>query len=304
MNPYSGPVKSESAAVCIGMFDGVHRGHQTLIAAGRAVANQHQEPLVVLTFDPHPLYVLNPRIAPPMITTLNQRSRLLKHFGADQVVTKKFTREFSELSSEKFFHDVLIGELRASAVIVGENFTFGHHASGTLDTLQSLGKPLGTRIHGVKLASDHSPISSSRIRALILNGDITSATDLLGHGFSIAGTVVEGDKRGRELGYPTANLQWPMDAVVPADGVYAGFVHHESQRHAAAISVGSNPQFKGASQRVEAFILEGDHWDLYGREVEFEFTDFLRPQQVFDELDAYLTQMKVDVAQAWEVTRS
>lgn len=302
---YSGGMNIESGAVvCIGMFDGVHRGHQALIAVGRAVADRRQEELTVLTFDPHPLYVLNPEIAPPMITSVPQRTKLLKHFGVDHVVVKGFTQAFSELSSDQFFEEMLVGELQATAVIVGENFTFGHRASGTINTLRSLAEKHGLEAHGVGLTGDVEPISSTRIRAMIQGGDVESATELLGHGFSLSGTVVTGDRRGRELGYPTINLQWDDDLVVPSDGVYAGFVLHGGERLAAAISVGSNPQFAGVSRRVEAFILEGTHWDLYGTDVEIEFTHFLRPQLVFPDLDAYLAQMAVDVDRATRVTRS
>lgn len=300
---YSGGMSNQSgAAVCIGMFDGVHRGHQALISVGRAVADRRQEELTALTFDPHPLYILNPEIAPPMITSLPQRTRLLKHFGIDHVVVKAFTQAFSELSSAQFFEEILIGELQATAVIVGENFTFGHRASGTLDTLRSLAQHHGLEVHGVGLTGDVEPISSTRIRALIQGGEVESATELLGHGFSLTGTVVAGDRRGRELGYPTVNLQWDPELILPSDGVYAGFVLHGGERLAAAISVGSNPQFEGASRRVEAYILQGTHWDLYGSHLEIEFTRFLRPQMVFPDLDAYLAQMGVDVDRASRAT--
>lgn len=299
---YSDAMES-GVTVCIGMFDGVHRGHQALIAVGRAVADRRHEKLMVLTFDPHPLYVLKPEIAPPMITSLPQRTELLKRFGVDHVVVRKFTQAFSELSSAQFIEEILVGELTANAVIVGENFTFGHRASGTIDTLRSLAEPHGVEVHGVSLMGGVEPISSSRIRASILGGDVESATQLLGHGFSLSGTVVRGDRRGRELGYPTINLQWDPELIVPSDGVYAGFVLHAGERLAAAISVGSNPQFEGVGRRVEAFILQGTHWDLYGIDVEIEFTQFLRPQLVFPDLDAYLAQMGVDVDRASRATQ-
>ena len=303
MTAYPDLVLSGSPVVCIGMFDGVHRGHQALLATGREMATERKTDLVVLTFDPHPLYVLKPASAPPMITSLQQRTRLLKKFGADHIVVKPFTQEFSELSSEQFFTQVIIDELSAAAVIVGKNFTFGHRASGDVSTLRALGQESGVEVVGMDLAADREPISSSRIRRLILEGDIESATDLLGHDYALAGVVVSGDQRGRELGYPTANLNWPGESLVPADGVYAGFVHYQGQRLASAISVGSNPQFGGESRRIEAFILEGVHWELYGHDVEFEFTQYLRPQQVFDGLDLYLTQMGVDVDRARSATQ-
>ncbi len=292
---------TDNTTVCIGVFDGVHRGHQALINKGRSVADQVGNQLVVVTFDPHPLAVVNPERAPRMITSVSQRIELLKAAGADDIHVLAFTNELSSLSSEQFVTQELVDRLRATSVVVGENFTFGYRAQGNVQTLAELGASYGFSVHVVPLEQDSESISSSRIRRFVEEGNLTDAVRLLGHPFRVAGQVVMGDRRGRDLGYPTANLRWPQSALIPAEGVYAGYVIVDGERHPAAISVGTNPQFAGVNQRVEAFIMEGKHWDLYGQPVEFEFTEFMRSQLVFTQIEDYLGQMKLDVAGAHRI---
>lgn len=300
MNAYSGSVKSARPVACIGVFDGVHRGHQYLISEGRSLADNNSSELIAVTFDPHPLRIVHPSNAPEMIGTLQQRKSLLVESGVDRVHVIHFTTSLSEQSSEQFVQETLVDDLNVGAVVVGENFTFGHRASGTIETLRQLGEKFGFSVTGVGLSGGSVPVSSSRIRSHLSAGQIEEAQLLLGHPYSIAGEIVYGDQRGRQLGYPTANLSCdPTEhLLVPAEGVYAGYVHHGGIKDPAAISVGTNPQFKGVERRIEAFILNGSDVNLYGQEVEFEFTQFLRDQQVFAGLDEYLAQMNLDVEAA------
>lgn len=281
--------------VCLGVFDGVHRGHQALLAFGRQIAHQYSEPLVAVTFDPHPLQIVDPSRAPRMLTTLDQRIALLQQFGADRVEVLEFSTDMSHMDSDEFFHSILQKHLHVRHIVVGENFTFGHRARGNVDTLRTLGLDAGIGVSQVPLTTDSVPISSTRIRAALDQGEIRLASELLGHPFRLSGVVVMGDQRGRDLGYPTANLDWPTFVLIPQDGVYAGFVHTESATFPAAISVGTNPQFEGSSQRIEAYVLDRTDLDLYGHRVEFEFVALVRPQKVFANLDGYLQQMTVDV---------
>lgn len=287
----------QRSVVCIGVFDGVHLGHQYLVSESRSVANRLGAELIAVTFNPHPLRIVHPAAAPQMIGTLEQRKALLLGYGVDQVHVINFTAAVSEQSSEEFVTDTLVGQLNAGGVVVGENFTFGHRASGNVSTLRELGKQFSFEVTELGLSGGSVPVSSSRIRAHIRVGEISQAEALLGHGYRLCGEIVLGDQRGRTLGYPTANLQLDpsQDLLVPAEGVYAGFVHHGGDKDPAAISVGTNPQFQGVEQRIEAYILDRHDVDLYGQQVEFEFSKFLRGQQVFSDLEAYLGQMALDV---------
>jgi riboflavin kinase/FMN adenylyltransferase len=301
MNSHSGVINSSGSTLCIGVFDGVHRGHQALIGRGRDIADQLRNDLIVVTFDPHPLAVVKPEIAPKMITSISQRSTLLMDAGADQVHILNFTPEMSTLTSEQFVAQELSGQLNAAAVVIGENFTFGHRALGNTEILRQLGDAYGFAVTVEPLMHDSESISSTWIRRLIEAGSVSEAGRLLGHSFRLAGKIEEGDKRGRDLGYPTANLRWPESALIPGEGVYAGYVFVDSQPQPAAISVGSNPQFGGVEPRIEAFILDGTDWDLYGHDVEFEFIERMRSQMVFPTIDQYLEQMHLDVTGAHQI---
>ena len=286
----------KGAVVCIGVFDGVHRGHQVLLAQGRALADELGLPLVAVTFDPHPMSVVRPEFAPQTLASLAERRFLLFNAGADDVFVLKFTKEVSGWEPEEFIHRVLADTLRARAVVVGENFRFGHRAAGTVDTLREAGERYGFAVREVKMAADAQPWSSTRVRKAIAEGDIAEATRVLGRNYEITGVVVHGDHRGRDLGFPTANLLWLGNPAIPADGVYAGWLVAGNQRFPAAISVGTNPQFAGVERRVETYVLDRDDLDLYDTEVTVVFVDRLRGQMVFDGLDGLIAQMQQDVA--------
>ncbi|NJQ06466.1 bifunctional riboflavin kinase/FAD synthetase [Streptomyces lonarensis] len=303
------------SVVTIGSYDGVHRGHQLII--GRAVARARElgVPAVVVTFDPHPKEVVRPGTHPPLLTTHAHRARLMGELGVDAVLVLPFTAEFSQLSPDAFVERVLAGSLHARTVVEGPNFRFGHRAAGTVETLRELG---ATHDFDVEVVDFYTPevssptdgsaprepsrYSSSSVRRLVAEGDVTAAADMLGRPHRVEGTVVHGARRGRDLGYPTANLDTVPYSAIPADGVYAGWLTIGTQSLPAAVSVGTNPQFEGTSRTVEAYALDRDDLDLYGDHVAVDFLARLRGQETFPSLDAFIERMAGDVARSRELT--
>ena len=283
---------------CIGVFDGVHKGHQALIGRARGEANRAGLPLVAVTFDPHPEAVIRPGHAPQSLATVEQRVELLGSAGADAVEVLTFDGAMAAETPEEFVQSVLVDRLMAKTVVVGENFLFGAHAAGNVSVLAELGRVHGFDVIAVPLVADNAPWSSSRIRALLADGEIDKANEMLGREYSVDGLVVHGDHRGRELGYPTANLQVVGDPVIPADGVYAGWLESDREQMPAAISVGTNPQFEGRERRIETYVIDRADLELYGCSVRVAFAGRIRGQEVFDTLDEFIAQMAGDVEQA------
>ena len=275
-------------AVVIGIFDGVHQGHQQLLKLAKLYGK-----VVALTFYPHPTSVFAPERTPSQIVSLADRIKLLKENGADEVVVIDFTQEFSLLSAQDFIENILIKQLQATHVIVGENFTFGHKAAGNIQLLQADPR-FGTT--AVRLEENRgTPVSSTRIRNLIIDGDVERATELLTRPHYVTGPVVHGEKRGRTIGYPTANIGLAQHATIPADGVYAGWLTVGDDRWEAAISIGTNPTFPGIRGRqVEAYALDQVDLDLYDQQAKLEFLFRLRDTLKFESLDELLVQMKQD----------
>ena len=296
-------MSSDASVVCIGAFDGVHRGHQLLIARGREQADVLGRPLVAVTFDPHPRTILRPEGAPVSLCTLDRRIQYLLEAGADEVDVIEFEAGFAALTAQEFIDEVIVEGLHAAAVVVGEDFRFGERGSGSVQTLAEAGPERGFTATAVSLfLEDDNKVSSSRIREVVLSGDVLNAARLLGRPYALDGVVVHGDHRGRELGYPTANLQWTGNPAIPADGVYASFLVVEGEFLPAATSIGTNPQFEGVERRVETYVLDRDDLDLYGREVTVEFVEFLRPQETFESLPDFIEQMGRDVSRARALT--
>jgi riboflavin kinase / FMN adenylyltransferase len=294
-----------SLVVVMGVFDGVHRGHQHVLAQAREVADQNSAQLVAMTFDPHPAQVLAPGRAPALLTTIEHRVRLLQFHGADRVEVVHFDEELSHRSPEEFVDDTLTEIGSVVAVVVGENFRFGHRALGDVTTLIELGRTRGFSAQGLALEGDVDLAwSSTRVRSLLLAGQVEAANDILGRPHRVEGVVGHGDKRGRDLGYPTANLQVPAMSAVPADGVYAGHLvvdpYGAAESYPAAISVGTNPQFDGTERRVEAYAI-GQDFNIYDQSVAIDFIARLRGQQVFDSVSGLQAQMAQDVATATEI---
>jgi riboflavin kinase/FMN adenylyltransferase len=288
-----------SKVLAIGIFDGVHFGHQQIISSAR----DHGD-VTVITFDPHPVSVVAPERTPTQIISLKDRIELLKSAGAKSVEVINFTKEFSQLSADQFIEDVLVGRFAAEHVVIGQNFNFGHKAQGTPKFLAQVGPKYGFDVNIVKLAEDRgSAISSTRIRSLIIDGQIERANELLTRNYYLSGPVVHGEKRGREIGYPTANIGLEKLATIPADGVYAGWLTVENQRWPAAISIGTNPTFAGVRGRqVEAYAIDEVGLDLYDKVAKVEFGFRLRDTLKFDGLAPLLDQMKIDCDQARKLT--
>ena len=294
---------SETNVVVIGVFDGVHKGHQQLLNRAKEIADGRS--IVALTFDPHPTTVFAPEKAPTMLTTLADRVELLKIHNADQVAVMKFNEKFAAMSPEDFVSTVLVNQLHASTVIVGKNFTYGHKAAGNVDTLIKAGEAHDFTVDAQELKSDSSVISSSRIRGLVTEGKVEEARELLSRPHRLDGVVVHGEKRGREIGYPTANLGKIEGQTIPADGVYAGWLTVGINFWPAAISIGTNPTFEGERGRqVEAYALDQEGLDLYDKDASIEFGWYLRPTLKFESLDGLLIQMKKDCDRARELTEN
>ena len=290
------PAPIKGGTVVIGNFDGVHVGHQQLLQDAQKFGN----PVVAMTFEPHPTTLFAPDKAPTHLTSLEARINLLLKNGADAVLVIDFDKEFANLSPEDFVNKILINELDAKAVMVGSNFTYGKNAAGKAEDLRKFG--FQVEVHN--LQERNGVISSTRIRNLIFDGDVEFANELLGHRFTLEGTVIHGEKRGREIGYPTANLGLSGNWTIPADGVYAGWLEVENQRWPAAISIGTNPTFEGIrSRQIEAYALDEKDLNLYDQKARIIFGWRLRETIKFDGLEPLLDQMKIDCAQARELTR-
>lgn len=300
------PADLGRTVVTIGMYDGVHRGHQELIGAAVSRARAMRRPCLLLTFDPHPAEVVRPGSHPAILTALDRKAELVAGLGVDAMCVLPFTPEFMRLPPETFTHTVLVEHLHAAQVVVGENFTYGHRAAGTVASLTAEGRRFGFAVEGVALAEDSSDdgdvtISSTYVRACVAAGDMASAARALGRPHRVDGVVVRGDRRGRDLGYPTANVESQPFTAIPADGVYAGHLVTRDartgatrERFPAAVSVGSNPTFQGSRRTVEAYVLDYDG-DLYGEHVGVEFVSRLRPMAAFADVEGLLAAMAKDV---------
>lgn len=287
------------SVVTIGVFDGVHRGHQQLIGAAVAQGRERGLPTVLITFDPHPAEVIRPGSHPARLTSLRRRADLVAELGVDAFLVLPFTIELARMSPAEFAHEVLVERLHAAAVMVGPNFTFGHRAAGNFAVLGELGARFGFAVEGVELttdsARDHVTFSSTYIRACIDAGDIEAAAAALGRPHRVEGVVVHGYRRGRQLGFPTANIASPPYTALPADGVYAGHFVIGSRYLPAALSVGSNPTFSGTVRTVEAYVLDVDE-DFYGYGVGVDLVARLRGQERYDDMDSLVAAIKNDVA--------
>ncbi|MBI0300887.1 bifunctional riboflavin kinase/FAD synthetase [Streptomyces sp. PRKS01-29] len=294
------------SVVTIGSYDGVHRGHQLII--GRAVARARElgVPAVVVTFDPHPSEVVRPGSHPPVLATHQRRAELMAGLGVDAVLILPFTAEFSRLTPADFVVKVLVDKLHARVVVEGPNFRFGHKAAGNVAFLRELGTTYDYEVEVIDLyergeAGGGEPFSSTLVRRLVAEGDVAGAMEVLGRPHRVEGVVVRGAQRGRELGFPTANLETPPHTAIPADGVYAGWLTARGEAMPAAISVGTNPQFDGTERTVEAYAIDRVGLDLYGLHVEVDFLAYLRGQEKFDSIEALLERMAADVKRAREL---
>ncbi|MEQ3555009.1 bifunctional riboflavin kinase/FAD synthetase [Pseudonocardia nematodicida] len=294
--------------VTIGVFDGVHRGHRMLIDRAVRRARERGLPAVVVTFDPHPAELIRPGTHPARLSTLDRRAELIADAGADVFCVIPFTEQLSTMEPAGFAHEILVDRLHAAEVVVGSNFTFGHRAAGDVTVLAELGRRFGFTTEALDLMSDDGAdgslgsvtFSSTYIRSCIDAGAVRDAAHALGRWHRVDGVIVHGHKRGRDLGFPTANVACPPYTAIPADGVYAGWFGIGDRRLKAAISVGTNPTFAGRVRTVEAYVLDVDE-DFYGHEVRVEFVARLRGQEHYDGVEPLIAQMHRDVDRTREI---
>lgn len=297
----------------VGVFDGVHRGHAELIARAVKSGRSRGVPVVLMTFDPHPMEVVFPGSHPAQLTTLTRRAELVEELGVDVFLVIPFTSDFMKLTAERYVHELLVERLHVVEVVVGENFTFGKKAGGNVEVLRKAGERFGFAVEAMSLVAEHHrtetvTFSSTYIRSCVDAGDVVAAAEALGRLHRVEGVVVRGDGRGRALGFPTANVSPPTHAAIPADGVYAAWftvLSHGSApgtvvpgvRYQAAVSVGTNPTFSGRTRTVEAFVLDTDA-DLYGQHVAVDFVARLRGQVKFDAITDLIDAIAADTVRA------
>jgi riboflavin kinase/FMN adenylyltransferase len=287
--------------VTIGVFDGVHTGHQATIGHAVQRARDLGLPSLVLTFDPHPSEVVRPGSHPAVLTSPARKAELIAELGADVLCVQPFTLDFSRVTAEQFVHDILVEHLHAAVVVVGENFRFGNKAAGDVPLLTELGHKFGFAVDPAPLVRSAGVVySSTYVRSCVDAGDVAVAAEVLGRPHRVEGVVVRGDQRGRKLGFPTANLLTARFTAVPADGVYAAWLIRDGQRLPAAASIGTNPTFSGQERRCEAYVLDFDG-DLYGERLALDFVTRVRPQERFDTVEALIDAIAGDVARTREV---
>ena len=296
------PAELGETAVSIGKFDGVHAGHRRVLAELREVAANAGLASVAVTFDRNPLSVLRPEVCPEPLVSNAQKLELLEATGIDATLMLHFDRAFSEQSPREFVTSVLSGALRARIVFVGSDFRFGSKGSGTVDTLRELGAELGFEVRLIDAVvapagSQQRRASSTWVRELLTEGRVAEAASVLGRAPSIRSEVVGGVQRGREMGYPTANLAHGAEGFIPRDGVYAARILIDGTSYGAAVSIGNNPTFEGvADKTVEAHVLD-ETLDLYGKTVELFFIEYIRQMNKFPDVDSLVAQMHRDEEQ-------
>lgn len=289
------PITPEASVVTVGFFDGVHLGHRAVLEATVVAARDRGLPAVAVTFDRHPREILTPGREPRLLTTVERKAALIEGLGVDLLVVLEFTEEFSRWPADRFMGEVLRDGLHARHCVMGANFTFGHRALGTVDTLIERGGRYGFGAERVELRDlEGLTVSSSAVRDAVSRGDLEWARRALGRRFVLDGTVVSGAGRGQGLGYPTANLRtWPR-LLLPGHGIYAGRAKVDGRAHVAAIDVGTNPTFGTEPLHVESYLLDFDG-DLVGRPMAVEFWAFLRPEVRFESPEELVAAMDDDV---------
>ncbi len=294
-------------ALTIGAYDGVHRGHQAVIRQTQQIASRLGVKTAVVTFEPHPARVLRPESAPQLLTNLDHKLELIEANGVDTVVVVPFDDARATESPAEFVERFLVKQLAAKAIVVGQDFRFGQERAGNVDVLRDLGETHGFEVHGVDLMprpdGSVESISSTAIRRALDGGEINTAARLLGRPHELRGPVVEGDQRGRTIGFPTANVAVAREMKMPADAVYAAWYYRpDGSRHPSAVNIGKRPTFYQDAEHslLEAHLIGFDR-DLYGEMARVEFVELIRSEQRFDGIDALKAQLERDIAHATEV---
>lgn len=290
------PADFSSTAVTIGKFDGVHLGHQALLARVVDLAEENMFAAVALTFDRHPDALLNPAECKLPLIGPAQKAVLLAETGIDATLTLTFDETLAAMSPVQFVEDILVDALKAKVVVVGEDFRFGHKGSGTVEILRELGSKLGFRVFVIPPVSiGGEPVSTTRIRDLLDEGKVMAAATLLGRNHINTGVIEHGLKIGRTIGFPTANMSRDCEGFLPLDGVYAGWLYADDQKYPAAHSVGINETFQAVPRLVESFVLDRSDLDLYGKTVTLEYVEFIRPAAKFNGVEALVEEINRDI---------
>jgi len=297
-------ITTQNSWLTIGVFDGVHRGHQEILAKLTAGAHRHGAPAVVLTFWPHPGVILGKRKNLKSLTTPEERADLLFDLGVDAVITQPFTPEFANLSAHDFMR--LVSErLGLQSLWIGYDFALGHDRKGTFERLTELGTEFGYNVQAIDaVRSGEEVVSSSLIRHCIFEGDVACAHESLGHYYTLSGEVVHGDGRGRKINIPTANIDYPREKMIPAFGVYACWAWIGGEKHPAAVNIGINPTFTPDKQtpNVEAHLLDFSR-ELYGEQLKLEFVQRLRDERKFEGVEALLKQIHADIKRTRKILK-
>jgi riboflavin kinase/FMN adenylyltransferase len=285
-----------SSAVTIGKFDGIHKGHQKLIGALKSAADEHAIQSVVVTFDRHPDALLNPEHCKLPLIGPSQKTTLIQETGIDVLLTLAFDHALAKLSPQEFVQQILVDDLKAKIVLVGEDFKFGHKGSGDVQTLHDLGQQLGFEVRVISSAElNGEKISTSKIREALDLGQVAQAAEMLGHVHTSVGIIEHGLKIGRSIGFPTANMARDCEGYLPLDGVYAGWLVVDGQRYPAAHSVGINETFQAVPRLVESHVLDRNDIDLYDKVVTLEFIDFIRPAAKFNGVEDLVEEINRDL---------
>lgn len=298
------PEDGRGAVVTIGTFDGVHRGHWEVLEEICRRADTMGRRSVLVTFHPHPLSIVRPDVAPPLLTTPEEKKEILAESGLEYAAFLSFTPVLAGYTPERFVAEILVGRLRVEELVVGYDHHFGKGRMGDAETLKALGRQLGFTVDVVAPVNAHQePISSTRIRDAVARGDLVAARAALGRPYSVRGVVVRGDGRGRSLGFPTANLEintGGTQKLIPPPGIYAVLASLRSGTYPGALHLGPRPTFVGSAPTVEFHLMDFDE-NIYGEQVRVDFVDYLRPVQPFSSVGALVEQMRRDVSDAWTV---
>jgi len=294
---YFNGIKIETGLVlALGSFDGLHIGHQTIILETKKIAQKMHLPSGVYTFNPHPLKILNPAVAPAALISPARKIELFNQYGIDYFLEQEFTEEFSRIDYRKFVNDILVKKLNIAHLIIGEDFRCGYKGEGDVFSLKSLGQELGFKVTGYRTVKiDGQKVSSTLIRQLIKKGDLHKATEYSGHYYQIDGKVIHGAGRGHNIGIPTANLQPVVDYVLPPAGVYASFVYYHGRKYKAITNFGTRPTFGDNDYAIEIHILNFPDQDIYGENLSLEIIEFIRSEMTFKSIKELLQQIRKDI---------
>ncbi len=282
--------------IALGTFDGIHLGHQAVMNKTKEIARKNNLPSGIYTFSPHPLKIIKPAFAPDSLISPRQKIELLSELDVDYYLEQKFTMEFSQLEYMDFVCKYLVEGINVAYIVVGEDFRFGNHGKGNIKTLKALGKDYGFKATGIKsIKKAGNRVSSTRIREMISRGEISTIPDYLGRYYCLSGKVIKGAGRGREIGFPTANLKLAVDYVLPPRGVYACYVTLLEKKYRGIANFGFNPTFLGNIYSVEVHIFDFDKQDIYGERLSLELVDFIREEITFSSSKELVEQIKKDI---------